>query len=309
MNSIEGVIQYLSNQETRENGEVFTDAQALLCAPELSSFLTENDKSLTILTDLYDTNFHTNEWKKMLKSSPSETLKNHSITLLGASNETLFDTIIKSKDIEGGFIARTFIVHESKRRNKNSLMYQPEGLISKVDLAEAIKPVRNLKGPFEISKSVRDMYDKWYLGLPDEYEDRTGTMERIGDKVLKAAMLTSLAREPVLKISKEGLEEAIDRTEECMGGVKKISMVGASVLSPAIAKVLKCLLDQPENKIGRKKLLNKLWPDITSIDLDSVVDNLFQSGAIIQPFREGKEVTYQLAPGIADSYKKYKGEL
>jgi hypothetical protein len=153
------------------------------------------------------------------------------------------------------------------------------------------------------------MYDKWYLGLPDEYEDRTGTMERIGDKVLKAAMLTSLAREPVLKISKEGLEEAIDRTEECMGGVKKISMVGASVLSPAIAKVLKCLLDQPENKIGRKKLLNKLWPDITSIDLDSVVDNLFQSGAIIQPFREGKEVTYQLAPGIADSYKKYKGEL
>ena len=39
-NSIEGVIRYLSQQETRETGEVFSDAQALLCAPELSSFLT-----------------------------------------------------------------------------------------------------------------------------------------------------------------------------------------------------------------------------------------------------------------------------
>ena len=185
----------------------------------------------------------------------------------------------------------------------------PHFLVAKADLAEALKPLRKLQGPFEISKSVRDLYDKWYMGLPDEYEDRTGTMERMGDKVLKAAMLTSLAREPVLRISREGLEEAIDRTEDCMGGVKKISMVGTSLLSPAIAKVLKFMLTQPENKIGRKKLLNKLWPDITSIDLDSVIDNLFQSGAIIQPFREGKEVMYQLAPGIAESYNKFKGEI
>lgn len=314
-NSIQGVIKELSTQRTLENGLVLNDAQAFLCAPELNSFVVHDPEALTILTDLQNTHEHEKEWKNTLKNSPVESLKNPCITFLGASNESLFEDLIQSKDIEGGFLARCFVIHESKRRTVNSLMFKPENLISKEELSNPLKELVNVKGEFFMDFDVRLFYDKWYKILAKvESDDKTGSMDRLGDQVLKLAMIVSLAHGPELNITKEHIEIAIERTEEAVLGVRQITGgKGKSELSPAVSKVLKALLDAPEYTLERKKLLNKVWPDVDSLVFDRVIDTLGEvsgSGAV-HMFRDQstKRVMYQLNQNIVNHYKHLKGTL
>lgn len=313
-NSIQGVVKELSTQRTLENGVVLSDAQAFLCAPELRSFLVDDDQALTIMTDLHNTHEHEKEWKNSLKSSPVESLKNVCITFLGASNEALLEDLIQSKDIEGGFLARCFVIHESKRRMVNSLMFKPESLISKEDLSAYLKELVNVKGEFKMSHDVRMQYDSWYTHLSSrDYDDRTGSMDRLGDQVLKLAMIVSLSRAPDLEITKKDLEISIDRAQEAILGVKQISSGGGkSEIAPAVSRVLKELLNAPDYTLERKRLLGRLWPDMDNLVFDRVMDTLGEtagSGAI-RIFRDPntKKILYQLNKGIIDHYMKLQGE-
>src|SRR5487761_172602 len=118
-NSIQGLIKELSQQQTFKSGVVINEAQGLMISDEFESFITEDQRALTYLTALHNTHEHEDSWKKRLRNSPLEDLKSPCLTLLVASNEALFESMVKQKDIEGGFIARIFIVHESKRRKVN----------------------------------------------------------------------------------------------------------------------------------------------------------------------------------------------
>jgi hypothetical protein len=308
-NSIEGIIYELAQQKTLENGTVLSDAQAILVSGEFDTFLVDNPKALTILTALQNTHEHDHAgWTKSLKGGPPEKLKNPCISLLAASNEVLFEDIVKAKDVEGGFLARSFIVYESKRRRINSLIERPEGIVSLKDLASYLHDIKDIKGEFQWTVGSKRVYEAWYTKLCGiDYDDRTGTIERLGDQVLKVAMLISMASRADLKLEKDDLEEAIDRCEECVAGVRHITMgSGGSEVAIPTAKVLKLLLDMPEHQISRTKLLKKLWPDIDSLILDRVIETLMQ-GKVIDSLREpGVGILYTLQPSAIAQYKQFK---
>ena len=310
-NSVQGVLKELSTQRTLENGTVLSDAQAFLCAPEFASFMVKDPEGLTILTDLHNTHEHHKAWTNTLKSSPVESLKNPCITLLAASNEALFEDLISSKDIEGGFIGRSFIVHESQRRVINSLMYKPEFLIPKEDLLQPLKEIMNAKGPFTISPIVREYYSEWYKELAENTSpDRSGTLDRLGDQVLKLAMIVSLARCPDLEITMTDMVTAIERTEFSFSGVKKVTMGGTSDLAPALMKALKILLDAPEYTIERQKILQRLKFDVDSMTLDRIVDTLGEtsgSGAVKMFRGLDKKIYLRLNEFAVAEYKKFEG--
>lgn len=310
--SIQGVIHELSQQRTAENGRVFSEAQAILLSDEFAAYLVDDPKALTTLTALHNTHEHEAGWKKILKSSPIEMLKNPCITMLAASNERLFEEVVKGRDIEGGFIARTFIVYESKRQRIDSLMWKPKGLKSNKELSCYLKELTEVKGQFTIEDKVRHTYDLWYIDLCNlKTQDRTGALDRLGDQVLKAAMLISLAREPSLEINEVDMDEAISECETCIGGTNQVSIgAGQSETAPAVAKVLKALISAPNNEITRQKLLRTLWPDIDSITLDKVIDTINETGAL-ESFRgPGKiGVVYRLKEDIAEQYRNFRKEI
>lgn len=315
-NSVQGVIKDLSQQLTITNpGEpvkIYSDAQAFLCAPELDSFMVKDEQGLSILTDLYNTHEHAKEWKNSLKSSPVESLKNPCITFLAASNEALLEGLIKDKDIEGGFIARTMIIHESIKRVSNSLMFRPANLVTRDDLAEGLKRLTNVKGPFDIPHNVRVEYDKWYKSLDEHsYDDKTGTMERIGDHVLKVAMLISLAKSNDLIIDMPTLEESIDVCQASVVGTRKTTMgVGRAESAEAAGRVLKVLLDQPDFTVERSKLLRLLKNDVNVMMLNMVLDDLGDNGkCVLRAGRDNGKVIYQLKEEYAETYKNFKKEI
>lgn len=312
-NSVQGVIKGLSEQHTLANGKSISDAQAFLCAAELDSFMVKDDQGLSILTDLYNTHEYPDGWKNTLKGSPVEMLKNPCITFLAASNEALFENVIHEKDIEGGFIARSIIVHERKRRNVNSLMFKPESLISKLELAEKLFYLRDVKGQMKLTPEVRIAYDKWY-NEQEESEDRTGTMERIGDHILKVAMLIALSKGPELMIQMDDLEEAIEKCIGAQSGTRKISMTqGRSEIAVFEGLVLKLLLESENNEMERSKALNRLHGNVDSMMFDRVMDDLgdMRGQGIVMIFRKpDKKVYYKLKDEVVEKFSRiYKKEL
>lgn len=313
--SIQGIIKELGTQFTMDNGAVVNEAQALISSGELASGMLEDRSMWTVMTELYNTYEHEPSWKKTLAGSAPIELKNPCINFLAASNEALFESAIQHKDIEGGFLARTFIVHESKRRGTNSLVEKPEGIIELEILAEHLRKLRSVAGQFKWSLEGARLYDAWYKELSikmSETEDRTGTMDRLGDSVLKVAMLLSLSQIDnfnELILTKDILSEAIEKSEFCVPGVNRVGGgQGESDIGAATWKVMKLLVDAPEARLSRRVILKKLWPHIDSINLDRIVETLKQSGAINEPYREGKDVMYQFNDDRLKEYLYYKKE-
>jgi len=309
-NSIQGVIKELASQVTHPNGKVENLAQAFLCAPELTSFVVHDPEGLNILLDLHNTHEHLISWKNTLKSSPIEELKEPCITFLGAINEPLFIDFFKKKDIEGGLIGRMFIVHESKKRSVQDLMEEPEGFIPGKDLADKLLYLQDIKGEFYIDSSGKRFYKNWYHYLNElNLDDRTGAIERLGDQVLKVAMIISLSESPNLVITEEHLKQSVSKCEDCIVGTKRVTLSsGRSEFAPGISTLMKILVESEEG-ISRRKLQQKMWPDYDSMSLDRIIDTVLSSGALEQPFRRGKEIIYKMKKEHIEAYLNFRKEV
>lgn len=315
-NSIQGIIKELSCQKTFKSGAVLSEAHGFLVSEEFENFLVDDPRALGILTGLQNTHENERGWTKTLRNSEPEFLKAPCLSLLVASNEALFESVVRNKDIEGGFIARTFIVHESRLRKRNSLIYTEEKMTELIERDEEYKKelscrlseIANVTGEFKWLPRAAKMYDSWYYSLDElNIEDRTGTFDRIGDQVIKLAMIVALSRHHMeLVIEERDLAIAIKESEECLPGVKRISMEkDVTDLNPIISKILQALIKSPNHEITRKKLMNSTH--IESLSLDRAIETLYQREAIEMPKRNAKkEIFYRMKDDVFDNYVKFK---
>lgn len=315
-NSIQALTKELSMQQTFKSGAVINQAQGMMISDEFESFITEDPRALTYLTALHNTHEHEESWKKRLKGSPLEELKSPCLTLLVASNEALFESMVKQKDIEGGFIARTFIVYESKRKLINDLMYTEEEITNLLDndtknheiLLDRLREIAKLSGKIILSSEATKLYRSWYEQLSNlEVDDKTGSFDRLGDQVLKVAMLISISNNNSLIITEEDLNKAINASELCIINARAISMEKEKGdINPIIEKVLKELIKSPDQTLTRKKLM--INTHIESMILDRALDTLIQRGAIDEPRRNPKkEIFYRMKKEVYETYIKFKG--
>jgi len=315
-NSIQGLTKELGMQKTFEDGRILSTAQGLLVSDEFKAFLTDDPNALTILTALHNTHEHEKSWTKTLKNSPVEVLKSPCLSMLVASNEVLFHQVVTNSDMEGGFVARTFIVYESYRRMVNSLVYPPEVRLNTKALLAELKAISLVKGVFLWCADTAHFYDKWYTEMcQSSTDDRTGTMERLGDQVIKVAMLIELAdgagRTKPLELTLEVMRTAIAKAEECLGGVKAISIGGTSAndeQDKAIPAVVKALLSATDNYLVRSVLLTKTGLD--AVVLDRALATLTQRETILPAFRDqAKRICYRLNPEVVATYNNLRGQV
>jgi hypothetical protein len=281
--SIQGILKDMGTSETRPGGVIVDKSNVFICSAEMSSSLVEDKAALDILTDLFDRQNRIGEWRSLLKMESFE-LKNPTVTMLTATNEAHSDEFFTGKDIHGGYIGRTFIIHEHKSKIINSLMFPPEKLPNLDESAKYLKELSKLKGPFEMDTEVRQYFDQWYrdfrIGIENS-EDRTGTLNRFDDSVLKVAMLISLAEQPCLKITKSAIESAIVSCEKLVGNVRKTTLTkGRGQRTNEMAILIKELVDRDGHMISRQQLNRKYWMNATAVEWDEIVYSLEAQGAL-----------------------------
>lgn len=286
--SIQGILKEMAQAESRPGQPISKKASAFICSSELSSSIVEDKVATTILTDLYDRNYNADQWKSLLKMETFD-LKDPTITMLTATNESHSTDFFTRKDISGGYFARTFIIHEQEENRINSLLVPPVILPNHDILVAYLKELAKLNGPFiplgsreetdhhkviiknlytatgEYYTPAGAVYEQWYREFASTrkgVKDATGTLNRFASSVLKVAMLYSLAESPELIISEAAMTDAIATCEMLVGNVRKVTFGKTeSEGTNAERKILLLneLLQAEGHRISRSSLLNKYW--------------------------------------------------
>lgn len=281
--SIEAIIKDLSTAFTKPSGgPPIMDARGFLVSSEFASFIIQNDQALTILTDLYDRHYNAN-WTNLTKSGGAEKLKEPYLTLIGASNEVHFKDAVPQNALGGGFVARTFIIYADKKSTVNSLTERPESMVSVPELGEYLREISKLSGQFIWTRPGKELYDSWYSDFcKSDYEDDTGTLERISDSILKVAMLISLSRGTDLELREGDIDEAIRKCLAFVQGARKVALgtQGKSISREGTAVVLRYLIQHPEHAVSKTKLLQKFWGHFNADELKIIVDSLVIARAV-----------------------------
>src|ERR1017187_6123530 len=256
-NSVQRIIQDLGKAFSLEGGGVIRDAQGFLVSGELAAFFVKDPDALTILTDIYDTHAYEEFWINSLKSTDVDKLRSPCLTLLGATNEDHFAEAVPNSAVGGGFIARTFIVLSTEKGTPNALTRPPSSIPDLDDLALYLKELSQVKGEFSWTPEGMQLYEAWYYEhIVKKYHDPTGTMNRLGDQVLKAAMLISLADNFELQLTQQHIFEAITVCEACITGMQQVTMgSGSQNLAQGTKVVIRELIMNPTHQIEKAKLL------------------------------------------------------
>lgn len=303
--TIQGLVKELGKSWTNQTGVLCPDSRAFIAVGEFASSLIYDPQGITTLTDLYDTHYN-EDWKNTLSTVPLSKLVKPCLTFLAASNETNLESSLPLEAIEGGFIARISIIHESKRRTINSLMYKPKNDYDLSILSNYPKELAKLNGQFNMTDDAKKSYDLWYKSFVDaEHEDKTGTSNRITDTILKVGMLIRLSKTPELLMTKDDIEESIDKCMSSLVGMKRIIISsGKGGLALQTKMVLTDLMKRYPNWMKRSNLLRNHNGDFDYIDLDRILENLDQSGAI-NIRKVIKDIEYQVKEDIYNQYVEY----
>jgi len=304
--SIQGILKELGTTQTMRSGKLLFDGKAIayIVASELTSSLVEDKAAATILTDLYDRSYNTGKYASLLKMEKF-VLKEPTISMLTATNEAHANDFFESRDIHGGFFARTFMIHESKRNTINSLMMKPNRVPDKEKLSSYLLELSKLRGKFNGFNNddgsltrTGTYYKEWYDEFCNtvdnqEVKDETGTLNRFGDSVLKVAMLLSLSDSPSMEITTKHVETSINKCEQLIGNVRRATYgkKGSSSTLVQQGLIIKELLERTNHAITRTQLLKKYWTQASSEEWDKIMLSFSDSG-MIQTQSIGNEIVY-----------------
>lgn len=316
--SIQGILKRLGTAYTIPGGRVIQKSVGCIISSELSASLVEDKAALTILTDLYDRQYNEGDWESLLKMETFN-LKDPTVTLLGGINEAHAEMFFEKKDIQGGFLARTFIVHEKLENTINPLVRRITKPPDKEKLSLYLKELVKLQGPF---KELADesntptpagrIYEEWYYGFRQEIKelgikDATGTLNRFGDSVLKVAMLLALSRRPVLEIEPIDMDRALLVTEKLIGNVREATLGKNTLSISAKLKrlIINELLERNPHMISRTILMKKLLLHFSDpTEFDEIMLSFHHAGMIVTETL-GNQIVFKMPDKQVDEMNRY----
>jgi hypothetical protein len=308
--SIQAILKEMGTAQTAPGGKVSVSSDVFILASEMSASFVEDKATMDILTDMYDRIYNEGEWKSLLKLE-TFVLKDPIVSMLLGTNEPHFKNFFQEKDVHGGFIGRMFVIAEYKKHRTNSLIDDLINPLIVDDLVPYLKELSKIKGPFHsLSKTeAGEMYTKWYTELDEVYdrvEDKTGTLERVGESVIKVAMLLSLARSTNLIISAEDMIRAISVCQKLVGNIRKQTLSQGSKQGYAEQKtlILEELMRRNDHSISQQQLLKKYWMHF-NIDQLAIIMQSFDLAKLIITESIGNQIIYRMPDDKYEEMKLY----
>ena len=314
--SIEAVIKELGTFTTREGRPTIKDSCGFMIASELSSSIVGNNSAMDIMTNLYDRQYNTTEWRYRLKVSESARLLKPTITWLSGTNEALFRDFMPEKNLNGGLIGRMFVISEHTKQQTNSLMFKTRAP-DKNKLVSCLQEMTKIQGEFTMGDDVRQAIDGWYNEFDKKVapglNDDTGFVSRMLDFVIKVAMIIAVGRRGAKELNIDDVLEAIQVVKPLIVPTKKVvnsvKRTDNSLITKR-AQVLTYLSSQPDYKSERGKLLQNLGLQIDHEDLDKIAQFMIQMNVLTIDSHGGR-IEYRLRvdrPEVAEWLKNYKSK-
>lgn len=307
-NSIEAVVQQLGTITSRPGKPPIPDSRGFLISGEFRNFIIQSPNALTILTELYDTHYN-KKWKNTLKTAGIDSLKNVCLTMLGASSPAHYKEAISDADVEGGYAARTLHIYETEMGNINPLTSPLKIPFNLEKLLPHLREIANIKGEFTYGVGATDYFDEWYIALRQRQQkerrvgikDESGLEQRIHNHVDKVAMCLSLSRRTDLVLTRDDFEESIRVCQGLLVDIKRADMgVSKEEISKLMGSIIHALLNAPDYKLPKAKLLQRLWQrGLNTLNLALIHETMCDS-LIARVYNENDDQVFQLT----DDYVK-----
>jgi len=279
--SIQAVLKELA--EVRRTDKVMiSDAAALLYSEEFAAFLVKDPATSGILTDIYD---YKEETDVILKGEGSIKLKKLSVTLFAATNVAFLKDMFTKTDLEGGLVARTILIMETKARHKALGLRDTATDEDFTPLIQHLQYLAKLKGPVRFTDEGIQYLEEWYDNTDASVnESRTGFEHRIPAHAEKLAMILA-ASEPGwdLSIHKHHCIKALDKILALRRNYHNIMSAATTDFNStrqAIKDITHILFTFPDLPLTRQILFQKLHGNIDAETFDKAIATLDQAGFI-----------------------------
>lgn len=311
--SIQGLMRKLGTAVSTPGGRIEAKSIGFYVASEFSSSLVNDPAAMTILTDLYDRNWNEGDWEHTLKMEEFR-LIDPTLTMLVATNEAHFHDFIAAKDKKGGFMGRMFVIAESEVHRLQDLIDPLEHKIDRAKLLPYLKEVSKLRGAFKdmsgtpAGKLYKSWYTPFYTAVKEQgVKDETGTIQRLGDSVVKVAMLLSLAEDTSLEIKEHQMEAAITISERLIGNVRKTTMGKQAVEDSNTQRkdiLIRELMARTPHTITRTMLSRKYWMHGNINQWDEAVLSLEVAGMLVIE-SPGNNITYTMPTDVFEKMERF----
>ena len=282
--SVQAILDELARAETdKKTGKLHKAGSAIFYAAEMAAGIVADPEALKILTDIYD--YKTNPYKSRLRTGPCFNLDRIVFSMLAASNEAMLKGLFGVAEIQGGFLARIFLITPNETRPPNSLMRldHEERKKSNANVYDHFSKILALKGEFFLAEDAIVEYESWYDAFKRSYQTKkevSGIIGRVHTHVIKLAMVLA-ANNLRLNILKEDMELAIN---ECIALIPNYSVFtmsnGKTEQSQAAGLILTELLSSKGFALSRKEILRKYWQSVDAELLDKLMVTMEQAGLI-----------------------------
>jgi hypothetical protein len=299
--SMQQFLRELAQDYTNDNGKMIRGASGVLYSEELSVLLVKDPATVPILIEIYD--YH-DEWTNTLVSTGKFKLKDTCISLVAASNSSMFSRIDTSS--EDGLLGRIFIIKAdgTQKRPRKSLFDLAATNDTRNDdaLVQHLKNIAKLKGPVIIEAEAHNYHNDWYYSIPDEiFSDKIGFGGRMGTHVVKIALCVAAARGDFDKtINVSDIKMSIDLCNSIRKNYRQIAIsTGLSTRSAQVGVIIKILINEPGYKVKRSDMIRKTLGDIEGEVLDSILTYMAAADLM-------RETTVKGSPGYALTQKTIK---
>lgn len=267
----------------------------IICASELSVFLgSDAIKSgiIPALTDLYDS---PREWTYHTRGRGKESLKNVTLSMLGASTKDWLRTSIPVEAIGGGFTSRVIFVFED---TPSKLILFPSDIaddgILRENLLHDLEEIGKLRGEVRFTDGARKLSLEWYTdesaNLHDDKVD--GYFGRKHDTMFKVATILACAESDEIIIGEKHIVKALallERNEKFLNSVmESVTSTSFGGNTDKIFHIVKKF-----SPIAHSELLKKCWRFATAEELSEMMRTLVESKELDSYLGEGNVMMYK----------------
>lgn len=224
---------------------------------------------------------------------------NAQLNIIGGTTPGSLKDSVGKKFLETGALSRIIFIHSEELSEPMPFPCPPSGnKIRKEYLADDLNEFKTLRGAFEWSKSAIEHYVGWYKQTYEDLEVRKDKLlvKRIASKMLKIAMILSVARKHNLTIELSDVIDAIGMRNEALNNY---TYIDNKLMMNEYGDKIQSVLDiiKVNKKIRHSDLLRKVHHYMPLLEFKNAIETLHDAEQI--------DIKRELAEGAKKPSKTY----
>ena len=209
-------------------------------------------------------------------------IPNAQLNIIGGTTPGSLRASVNKKFIESGALSRMIFIHSEELSSPMPFPNPPKDNDTRKEyLADDLNEFKQLRGSFKWEADSRDYYEKWYCSTWENFEERKDKLlvKRMASKMLKIAMILSVARKHNLVLELSDIIDAIKIRNEVLNNYLYIdNKLTTSEYGEKVQSILDII--KVNKKMAHSDLLRKVHYFMGAYELSNAINTLVEAELI-----------------------------